>query len=84
MTKKKARFTLGLDVWECPDCKAVCIMGKPCKCGKTYADVLISSSKAKPPPPEKLDREKPERKRKHTPKSRGKYIESYLYRDDEE
>lgn len=79
--KKHARFTLGVDVWECPDCKLIVFMGKPCTCGKTYADVLkkIAVDEAKKKP----KREKPDGI-KYRPKSKGKFIESYLYRTDDE
>lgn len=76
MSKKRPRFKLGLDVWECPDCKTVMPMGAKCKCGKCYADVLVSASQQKQiehaPMPNKTPR------KKYTPKSRSGFLDSYL------
>lgn len=81
MSKKTPRFKLGIDCWECSVCRTVQMSGKPCKCGRTYADELAGMPR-KEIEPEPMPNKKPKKKNR-PPKSRGEFIESYLYRNNE-
>lgn len=67
-----SRFFMPNDVWECPECKQFCLVGKKCTCGKTYADVLVARS----------TKEKKERRKPFVPESTSGsgLLESYLKR----
>lgn len=76
---RNKRFKLGEDVWECPQCKAIVMMGNMCRvCGSSYADVLIPPTKTKEPCKAKSTHFTP------IAESEDKLIQSFFYKQKEE
>lgn len=72
-----ARFTLGLDIFECI-CGELVFMSRKCPvCGRTNADVLTEKAKAD-------QQEQPQKKQKRktrAPAKTGEFFKSFCFKD---
>lgn len=72
--KTVRRFEMGADLWECP-CGSVNIMGRKCRCGNSYGNVLdekYNKQKTEEPKPKKA------RKKPYQPVKETGFLQSFF------